>query len=80
MTYDANLLPRRLKQFKMEQVFHHNCMRRFIGDFCDRDRLVQAMNGVEYLIHAAALKQVSAAEYSPMECTKTNIHGAETHR
>jgi UDP-N-acetylglucosamine 4,6-dehydratase len=66
-----------LKQFEMEQVFHENCMRYFIGDVRDRDRLVQAMNGVDYVIHAAALKQVPAAEYNPMECIKTNIHGAE---
>ncbi len=66
-----------LKQFEMEQEFHENCMRYFIGDVRDRDRLVQAMNGVDYVIHAAALKQVPAAEYNPMECIKTNIHGAE---
>ena len=52
-------------------------MRYFIGDVRDRDRLVQAMNGVDFVIHAAALKQVPAAEYNPMECIKTNIHGAE---
>ncbi|HXV17970.1 MAG TPA: UDP-N-acetylglucosamine 4,6-dehydratase (inverting) [Gemmatimonadaceae bacterium] len=66
-----------LKQFEMEQVFHDSCMRYFIGDVRDRNRLVQAMNGVDYVIHAAALKQVPAAEYNPMECIKTNIHGAE---
>ena len=66
-----------LKQFEMEQDFHHACMRYFIGDVRDRDRLVQAMKGVDYVIHAAALKQVPAAEYNPMECIKTNIHGAE---
>lgn len=66
-----------LKQYEMEQEFHHNCMRYFIGDVRDRERLVQAMNGVDYVIHAAALKQVPAAEYNPMECIKTNIHGAE---
>ena len=52
-------------------------MRYFIGDVRDRDRLMQAMNGVDYVIHAAALKQVPAAEYNPMECIKTNIYGAE---
>jgi UDP-N-acetylglucosamine 4,6-dehydratase len=52
-------------------------MRYFIGDVRDRDRLVQAMHGVEYVVHAAALKQVPAAEYNPIECIKTNIHGAE---
>jgi len=66
-----------LKQFQMEQDFHQDCMRYFIGDVRDRDRLVQAMNGVDYVIHAAALKQIPAAEYNPMECIKTNIHGAE---
>jgi len=66
-----------LKQFEMQQVFNDACMRYFIGDVRDRDRLAQAMNGVDYVIHAAALKQVPAAEYNPMECIKTNIHGAE---
>lgn len=66
-----------LKQFEMEQDFHDDCMRYFIGDVRDRDRMVLAMNGVDYVIHAAALKQVPAAEYNPMECIKTNIHGAE---
>ena len=66
-----------LKQFNMEKVFHEDCMRYFIGDVRDRDRLSQAMNQVDYVIHAAALKQVPAAEYNPMECIKTNIHGAE---
>src|SRR3984893_7781872 len=66
-----------LKQFEMEQEFCGECMRYFIGDVRDRDRLIQAMNGVDFVIHAAALKQVPAAEYNPMECIKTNIHGAE---
>jgi len=66
-----------LKQFEMQQEFNAECMRYFIGDVRDRERLVQAMNGVDYVIHAAALKQVPAAEYNPMECIKTNIHGAE---
>jgi UDP-N-acetylglucosamine 4,6-dehydratase/5-epimerase len=66
-----------LKQFEMSQEFSADCMRYFLGDVRDRDRLVQAMNGVDYVIHAAALKQVPAAEYNPMECIKTNIHGAE---
>jgi UDP-N-acetylglucosamine 4,6-dehydratase len=66
-----------LKQFEMERDYHDACMRYFIGDVRDRERLVQAMNGVDYVIHAAALKQVPAAEYNPMECIKTNIHGAE---
>lgn len=66
-----------LKQFEMSQEFDGNYMRYFIGDVRDRDRLTQAMRGVDYVIHAAALKQVPAAEYNPMECIKTNIHGAE---
>jgi UDP-N-acetylglucosamine 4,6-dehydratase/5-epimerase len=66
-----------LKQYEMAQDFPQDCMRYFLGDVRDRDRLVQAMNGVDYVIHAAALKQVPAAEYNPMECIKTNIHGAE---
>lgn len=66
-----------LKQFEMAQQFDQGCMRYFIGDVRDRDRLVQAMAGVDTVIHAAALKQVPAAEYNPMECIKTNVHGAE---
>jgi UDP-N-acetylglucosamine 4,6-dehydratase len=66
-----------LKQFEMQQVFDAPCMRYFIGDVRDRSRLEQAMRGVDFVIHAAALKQVPAAEYNPMECVKTNIHGAE---
>lgn len=66
-----------LKQYEMQEEFKHPCMRFFIGDVRDRERLVMAMHGVDYVIHAAALKQVPAAEYNPMECIKTNIHGAE---
>lgn len=66
-----------LKQFEMQQVYNDSCMRYFIGDVRDRDRMVQAMNGVDYVIHAAAMKQVPAAEYNPTECIRTNINGAE---
>ncbi len=66
-----------LKQFEMQQAFDAPCMRYFIGDVRDGERLNQAMSGVDYVIHAAALKQVPAAEYNPMECIKTNIYGAE---
>jgi len=66
-----------LKQFEMQQTYNQDCMRYFIGDVRDPERLMQAMRGVDYVIHAAALKQVPAAEYNPMECIKTNIHGAE---
>ena len=66
-----------LKQFEMGQTFDAPVMRYFIGDVRDGDRLREAMRGIDYVIHAAALKQVPAAEYNPMECIKTNIHGAE---
>ena len=66
-----------LKQYEMQQDFDAACMRYFIGDVRDKTRLTQAMRDVDYVIHAAALKQVPAAEYNPMECIKTNIHGAE---
>jgi UDP-N-acetylglucosamine 4,6-dehydratase len=66
-----------LKQFEMQQEFSAPNMRYFIGDVRDRERLIQAMNGVDYVVHAAALKQVPAAEYNPTECIKTNVHGAE---
>ena len=66
-----------LKQFEMQAVYNDECMRYFIGDVRDKDRLIQSMKGVDYVVHAAALKQVSAAEYNPMECIKTNVHGAE---
>jgi len=66
-----------LKQFEMQQHFNDPCMRYFIGDVRDEARMREAMEGVDYVIHAAAMKQVPAAEYNPMECIKTNIHGAE---
>ncbi len=66
-----------LKQFEMQQELNAPAMRYFIGDVRDAARLTQAMQGMDYVIHAAALKQVPAAEYNPMECIKTNIHGAE---
>ena len=69
-----------LKQFEMQQVFpmeQHPFMRYFIGDVRDRDRLELAMRDVDYVIHAAALKQVPTAEYNPFECIRTNIFGAE---
>jgi UDP-N-acetylglucosamine 4,6-dehydratase len=69
-----------LKQFEMAQDFlgdKYECMRYFIGDVRDQQRLQQAMKDVDVVIHAAALKQVPAAEYNPMECIKTNIYGAE---
>ncbi|MCU8040216.1 UDP-N-acetylglucosamine 4,6-dehydratase (inverting) [Shewanella sp. SM69] len=66
-----------LKQYEMQQIYHAPCMRYFIGDVRDSDRLNQAFKDVDFVIHAAALKQVPAAEYNPMECIKTNIYGAE---
>lgn len=69
-----------LKQFEMEQVFSvqkYPCMRYFIGDVRDKERLHRAFQGVDYIIHAAALKQVPAAEYNPFEAVKTNILGAQ---
>ncbi len=66
-----------LKQYEMQQTFNAPQMRYFIGDVRDQARLKQAMDGVDYVIHAAALKHVPVAEYNPMECIKTNIYGAE---
>jgi UDP-N-acetylglucosamine 4,6-dehydratase len=66
-----------LKQFEMAQKFNDKCMRYFIGDVRDKERLKKAMEDVDIVIHAAALKQVPAAEYNPMEAVKTNINGAE---
>ncbi len=66
-----------LKQYEMAQHFTDPCMRFFLGDVRDGQRLIQAMRDVDYVVHAAALKQVPAAEYNPMECIKTNIHGAQ---
>lgn len=66
-----------LKQFEMQQVFNDRCMRYFIGDVRDEARLCHAMYKADYVVHAAALKQVPAAEYNPMECIKTNVHGAQ---
>ena len=66
-----------LKQFEMQQQYNNDCMRYFIGDVRDSSRLLDAMDGVDYVIHAAAMKQVPASEYNPIECIKTNIHGAE---
>ena len=66
-----------LKQFEMQQDFNDDAMRYFIGDVRDKDRLVTACKGVNFVVHAAALKQVPAAEYNPNECIKTNINGAQ---
>jgi UDP-N-acetylglucosamine 4,6-dehydratase len=66
-----------LKQYEMAQDYNDKCMRYFIGDVRDADRLKKAMKDVDYVIHAAALKHVPIAEYNPMECIKTNINGAQ---
>lgn len=66
-----------LKQYEMSQKYSQSCMRYFIGDVRDEKRLQKALNGVDLVIHAAALKHVPIAEYNPMECIKTNINGAQ---
>ena len=69
-----------LKQHEMQQEFDprkHPCLRYFIGDVRDRDRLAMATREVDIIVHAAALKHVPVAEYNPTECIRTNINGAE---
>ncbi len=69
-----------LKQFEMAQQFPESkypAIRYFIGDVRDRERLMRAFEGVDIVVHAAAMKQVPASEYNPMECIKTNVLGAE---
>jgi len=69
-----------LKQFEMSQVFPHEKYRQiryFIGDVRDKDRLNRALQGIDIVVHAAALKQVPACEYNPFEAIKTNILGAQ---
>lgn len=69
-----------LKQFEMAQLFpdsKYPCIRYFIGDIRDERRLSRALEGIDIVVHAAALKQVPAAEYNPFECIKTNILGAQ---
>ncbi|MEO9485829.1 MAG: UDP-N-acetylglucosamine 4,6-dehydratase (inverting) [Ekhidna sp.] len=68
------------KQFQMSQIFPHTkyrAIRYFIGDIRDYNRLKTALEGIDTVIHAAAMKHVDIAEYNPMECIKTNIIGAE---
>lgn len=69
-----------LKQYEMGQTYstqEYKCMRYFIGDVRDADRLRRALEGIDIVVHAAALKQVPAAEYNPFECIKTNVLGAQ---
>lgn len=65
-----------LAQVDMEREFHDERLRFFIGDVRDKDRLYRAMNGVDVVVHAAALKQVPVCEYNPIEAVKTNILGS----
>ncbi|MFC3121846.1 UDP-N-acetylglucosamine 4,6-dehydratase (inverting) [Agaribacter flavus] len=66
-----------LKQFEMQQQFNDPALRYFLGDVRDKERLLTATKNVDFVVHAAALKQVPAAEYNPNECIKTNINGAQ---
>ncbi|MQA78464.1 MAG: UDP-N-acetylglucosamine 4,6-dehydratase (inverting) [Streptosporangiales bacterium] len=67
-----------LKQYEARQLFDDDPrLRWFIGDIRDRERLVRAMHGVEYVVHAAALKQVDTAEYNPFEYVRTNVSGSQ---
>lgn len=66
-----------LKQYEMKQEFQDERIRFFIGDVRDKDRLYRAFDGVDIVIHAAAMKHVDACEYNPFEAVKTNIHGAQ---
>ena len=66
-----------LKQYEMKQEFQDHRLRFFIGDVRDKDRLYRAFDGVDIVIHAAAMKHVDACEYNPFEAVKTNIHGAQ---
>lgn len=66
-----------MKQWEMAKKFQHEeRVRFFIGDVRDRDRLYRALDGVDFVVHAAATKIVPTAEYNPFECVKTNVHGA----
>jgi UDP-N-acetylglucosamine 4,6-dehydratase len=66
-----------MKQWEMAKIYHNDArIRFFIGDVRDRDRLYRALDGIDYVIHAAATKIVPTAEYNPFECIKTNINGA----
>ena len=66
-----------LKQYEMQKKYNQEFMRYFIGDVRDKSRLIKATKDVDFIVHAAALKQVPTAEYNPIECIKTNIFGAE---
>lgn len=66
-----------LKQWEMQQEIQDDRLRYFLGDVRDRDRLARAFSGVDIVVHAAALKQVPAAEYNPFEFVKTNVYGSQ---
>ena len=69
-----------LKQFEMSKIYSEKkypCIRYFIGDIRDKERLISALSNIDYVVHAAALKQVPTAEYNPIETIKTNIIGAQ---
>jgi UDP-N-acetylglucosamine 4,6-dehydratase len=66
-----------LKQFEMKNQFHDDRLRFFLGDIRDSSRLDIALHGVDYVVHAAALKQVDTGEYNPMEFVKTNVVGSQ---
>ena len=77
----ANYKPNRIviysrdeqKHYQMAQTFNQKCMRYFVGDVRDEKRLKTAMSGIDFVIHAAAMKHVPIAEYNPMECIRTNL-------
>ena len=72
-----DLIREELKQYEMAQKFNDPCMRYLIGDVRDANRLITVSEGIDFIIHAAALKHVPIAEFNPTECIKTNISGAE---
>ena len=65
------------KQYEMSKKFKDKNIRFFLGDVRDQERLTMALQGIDYVIHAAAQKHVLAAEYNPFECIKTNIYGSQ---
>jgi UDP-N-acetylglucosamine 4,6-dehydratase len=66
-----------MKQWEMANLFcNDDRVRFFIGDVRDKERLARALNGIDYVVHAAATKIVPTAEYNPFECVKTNVFGA----
>ena len=66
-----------LQQYEMQEIYNDKCMRYIIGDIRDLNRLKLAMNGIDYVVHTATLKNIKITEYNPVECVKTNVYGAE---